>query len=73
MNCCEKYPDCKCDIKIKQYHQKMHDLRLQEIAHENNKMCEEEDCHDCCGEHVGHELDDSEGGMCINCGYHPNW
>jgi hypothetical protein len=48
------------------------DITAQEIAHEEGKPCDEEDCQDCCGEFAGHEHDSSEGGYCLNCGHHPN-
>lgn len=71
--CCDKYPDCNCSNIATKVAQKMHNLRLQEMAHDKGEACDELDCEDCCGEFVGHEFDDSEGGMCINCGYHQNW
>lgn len=39
----------------------------QEIAHEENRTCDEPDCQECCGEYNGHEFDSSEGGYC-ECG-----
>lgn len=50
----------------------MTNLELQELAHSQNKPCDEEDCQYCCGEFVGHEFDDSEGGYCLQCNAHPN-
>lgn len=47
---------------------KLVQLTAQEKAHENGEDCGEDNCEHCCGELVGHEYDDSEGNMCINCG-----
>jgi uncharacterized protein (UPF0335 family) len=41
--------------------------QIQELMHEMNQDCEEEDCQECCGEFHGHEFDSSEGGYC-QCG-----
>jgi len=43
---------------------------IQEMMHELNADCDHDDCSVCCGEFAGHEFDSSEGGHCINCGFH---
>lgn len=39
----------------------------QQIAHDKNEACDEDDCQECCGEFHGHEFDVDEGGYCM-CG-----
>lgn len=63
--CCDKYPDCNCQSTAAKVAQKMHELRLQEIAHESGVPCNEDDCQSCCGEFCGHEFEDY---TCLNCG-----